>query len=87
MSKVFTICALLVLLTFPLNSASIVGAAGIANEDSTKLSFDPTNNLIIITATLNRKGPFRFLLDTGASHHVMKPELAQALGLKVTLLS
>lgn len=86
MSKVLIICALLILLVFPSSSspAPIVGAAFIAGEESTRLSFDPTNNLIIITATLNGKGPFRFLLDTGASHHVVKADVAQALGLKVT---
>lgn len=84
MSKVLTIYALLILLVLPLcpSHVSIVSADFTADKDSTRLSFDPANNLIIITATLNGKGPFRFLVDTGASHHVMKPELAQALGLK-----
>lgn len=52
-------------------------------ESSTIISFDPANDLIVINAAINGKGPFRFLLDTGASHHVMTPELAQSLGLKV----
>lgn len=79
MSRVFTIFALLIMLALPLSCAAFI-----ADKDSTSLSFDPANNLIVITATLNGKGPFRFLVDTGASHHVMKPEAAQALGLKVT---
>jgi hypothetical protein len=50
----------------------------VADGDSTSLSFDSANNLIVITVTLNGKGPFRFLLDSGASHHVMQPEFEVA---------
>ena len=86
MSKVLTSYVLLILLAFTLRPycQSAVHAASALDKDSTKLSFDPANNLIVIPATINGKGPFRFLLDTGASHHVMKPELARTLGLKVT---
>jgi predicted aspartyl protease len=55
----------------------------IKGQSSTSLSFDPANDLIVVNATVNGKGPFRFLLDTGASHNVMTPELARSLGLKV----
>ena len=80
------IFALLILFALPRASARalLADAALAADENSTRFSFDPTDNLIVIAATLNGKGPFRFLLDTGASHHVIKPELARALGLKVT---
>ena len=86
MSKLLTSYALLISLALTLSPycQSIVHAASALDKDSTRISFDPANNLIIISATINGKGPFRFLLDTGASHHVMKPELAQTLGLKVT---
>jgi hypothetical protein len=57
--------------------------AYIEDQSSTTLSFDPANDLIVINATINGKGPLRFLLDTGASHNVMTPELVQSLGLKV----
>src|SRR3712207_8139356 len=48
-SRVLTICAGLILLALPLSSphASIVSAAFIADNDSTSLSFDPANNLIV----------------------------------------
>lgn len=55
----------------------------VEGESSTNLPFDPAGDLIVVEATVNGKGPFRFLLDTGASHNVMTPELAQSLGLKV----
>jgi predicted aspartyl protease len=85
MCKALAIYALLFLSAIPLNASAMSesSAAFTEDKDSTRLSFDPANNLIIITAALNGKGSFRFLLDTGATHHVMKPELAQALGLKV----
>jgi predicted aspartyl protease len=85
-SKILTTSALLILLVLPVSAfpTSLLSNSSIKDTDSTSLPFDSANNLIVITATLNGRGPFRFLLDTGASHHVMKPEIAQALGLKVT---
>lgn len=85
-SKILTPSALLILLVLQVSAfpTSLLSNASIKDRDSTSLPFDSANNLIVIKATLNGKGPFRFLLDTGASHHVMKPEIAQALGLKVT---
>lgn len=85
-SKILSTSALLILLVLPVNAfpTPILSNTSIKDGDSTSLRFDSANNLIVITATLNGKGPFRFLIDTGASHHVMKPEVAQALGLKVT---
>ena len=53
------------------------------SQSSTTLPFDATNDLIVINAIINGKGPFRFQIDTGASHHVMTPELVRALGLRV----
>jgi predicted aspartyl protease len=85
MSKILRIYALLILLVLTAASSHPcnVSAADQAFEDSTKLPFDQANNLIVIPVTLNGRGPLRFVLDTGASHHVMKRELAQSLGLKV----
>ena len=85
MCKVLTVCALLVLLAHPsAASPTLTRAFAPAEErDATTLPFDPANNLIVIAAALNGRGPFRFLLDTGATHHVLKPEAARALGLKL----
>ena len=53
------------------------------SQSSTTLAFDAATDLIVINAIINGKGPFRFQIDTGASHHVMTPELARSLGLSV----
>lgn len=37
---------------------------------------------VVIAATVNGKGPFRFIVDTGATHSTITPALARALGLK-----
>jgi predicted aspartyl protease len=53
------------------------------DKSSTSVPFDSANDLIIVGVTINGKGPFRFLLDTGASHFVMTPDLARTVGIKV----
>ena len=40
---------------------------------------------IVVPVMLDGKGPFRFVVDTGASHCTASPQLAQALGLKPEL--
>jgi predicted aspartyl protease len=37
---------------------------------------------VVVPATINGKGPFRFIVDTGATHSTITPDLARALGLK-----
>jgi predicted aspartyl protease len=37
---------------------------------------------VVVPATVNGKGPFRFIVDTGATHSTITPDLARALGLK-----
>ena len=58
--------------TLPLNQRSPV-----------TIPFDRGNNLVIIEATINDRGPFRFVLDTGSSHHFLSRALAETLGLKL----
>lgn len=80
-----TVYALLILLS--ISTASRVATsskAGWGDAESTTVPFDSQNNLIVISATLNAKGPYRFVLDTGASRHVLRSETAHALGLTVT---
>lgn len=84
MRKIFIACALFILPAVPINAFPIsLPNTARGDERLNSLPFDSANDLIVIDATLNGKGPFRFLLDTGASHHVMTPELAQSLGLQV----
>jgi hypothetical protein len=77
-----TICILIflqVLVACQFHSSSLKAYASVPN--ATTVQFDPANNMIVVKATLNGEGPYRFLVDTGASSHVIKPELAQKLGL------
>ena len=53
-------------------------------SQTTKVSFDGDNNLIVVKATINGRGPFRLLVDTGSSHHLLSREVADQLGLKTT---
>src|SRR5262249_35158198 len=39
---------------------------------------------VVVAATVNGKGPFRFIVDTGATHSTVSPALVRALGLKPT---
>ena len=41
---------------------------------------------VVVAATVNGKGPFRFIVDTGATHSTVTPDLVRALGLKPTEL-
>ena len=55
------------------------------NQGATSITipFSGANNLVVIAATINGQGPFRFALDTGSSGHVLNREIAQRLGLKI----
>jgi hypothetical protein len=50
---------------------------------SITVPFSATNNLVVINATINGEGPFRFALDTGSSVHVLNRGIAERLGLKM----
>ncbi|HEX8722374.1 MAG TPA: retroviral-like aspartic protease family protein [Pyrinomonadaceae bacterium] len=85
MCKALIVCALL-FVSAPRPAAGAAPrpvAAPAEGRETASLPFDAANNLVVVAATLNGKGPFRFLLDTGASHHVLKPEVARSLGLKL----
>ncbi len=44
--------------------------------------FTLANQLILLDVRINGKGPFTFVLDTGAGATLLSPELASTLGLK-----
>jgi hypothetical protein len=52
-------------------------------QTSITLPFSGANHLVVITATINGQGPFRFALDTGSSVHVLNRNIAVRLGLKI----
>lgn len=63
--------------------AAAYGTSRAEEESATTVPFDGANDLIVVNVLLNGKGPFRLLLDSGASVHSITPELAKALGLKI----
>jgi predicted aspartyl protease len=42
---------------------------------------------VVVPVTINGRGPFRFIVDTGANHSTITPDLVQALGLKTDTTS
>lgn len=50
---------------------------------SITIPFNGVSNLVVITASINGQGPFRFALDTGSSVHVLNREIAERLGLRI----
>jgi predicted aspartyl protease len=40
------------------------------------------NPLILVPVHVNHKGPYQFILDTGASHCLLSPEIAETLGVR-----
>jgi predicted aspartyl protease len=56
--------------------------------DDTTLFASPTRKdrigRILVPVTINGQGPFRLIVDTGASYSTVSPELAQTLGLEAS---
>lgn len=56
------------------------------NEHDAKLFALPTTHdhigRVVVPVMVNDQGPFRFIVDTGANHSTISPELVQRLGLK-----
>jgi predicted aspartyl protease len=70
------------------DSASVEGRAGtIAAPSPTEELFASPTTLdhigrVVIPVMIDGRGPFRFVVDTGANHSTVSPALVQALGLK-----
>lgn len=61
----------------------LAGAAGHAGSPKVELPFDlDAQGAVVVAATVQGLGPFRFLLDTGSTHSAISDELAAALVLK-----
>jgi predicted aspartyl protease len=71
--------------TEPLSAPAVAIAAP---DDDTTLLAVPTRidriGRIVVPVMINGQGPFRFIVDTGASHSVVSPALAAKLGLTPT---
>ncbi len=72
----------------PASSASIPGDHPLSRAESEEASLFalPTNHdhigRVVVAAMVNGKGPFRFIVDTGATHSTVSPGLVHALGLQ-----
>jgi predicted aspartyl protease len=58
-----------------------------ASEEASLFALPTTHDHIgrvVVAAMVNGKGPFRFIVDTGATHSTVSPRLVQALGLQPT---
>jgi predicted aspartyl protease len=74
----------------PSRGASNTGVAATAGKEIPEATYAiPTRRdrvgRIMIPVRVNGRGPFQFVLDTGANTTVLAPQLAEALGLKVDL--
>jgi Aspartyl protease len=57
----------------------------VSKEESSLFALPTTRDHIgrvVVSATVNGKGPFRFIVDTGATHSTITPNLVRVLGLK-----
>lgn len=54
----------------------------VSGKELAIIPFDLVNNRPFIKVMVNGKGPFRFVIDTGASMSVLSDKAAQALGIK-----
>jgi predicted aspartyl protease len=57
----------------------------LSREQASLLALPTTRDHIgrvVVQATVNGRGPFRFIVDTGATHSTITPDLVRALGLR-----
>jgi predicted aspartyl protease len=83
------LAALLASLTEPVAAepASATIESKATSEEATLFALPTTFDHIgrvVVPAMVNGKGPFRFIVDTGATHSTVSPRLVRALGLKPT---
>lgn len=56
----------------------------LTDDQSVTVTYKEHGNSIVVPVTINGKGPYHLLLDTGASITLLKPSLVKALDLKST---
>ena len=69
----------------PSGSGSDQPLSRAASEEASLFALPTTHDHIgrvVVAAMVNGKGPFRFIVDTGATHSTVSPRLVQALGLQ-----
>jgi len=69
----------------PGSSEQQPAATTLSEEESSLFALPTTRDhigRIVVPVTVNGKGPFRFIVDTGATNSTITPELVRSLGLK-----
>ncbi|MCA1817489.1 MAG: aspartyl protease family protein [Acidobacteria bacterium] len=82
-SRALSIAAVLALAVTHGVARTRVEGARTKSDGAAVVPFDSSNDLIVLSVTLDGKGPFRLVLDTGATGHAISPQVAEELGLKV----
>jgi clan AA aspartic protease (TIGR02281 family) len=76
------------MLLLVLSAAQAAELPQIAPAEDATLFASPTRKdrigRILVPVMINGKGPYRFIVDTGASYSTISPQLAQTLGLEAT---
>lgn len=54
----------------------------VATASATEIPVELTGRVILVKAYVNDRGPYRFILDTGATETILTPATAKALGLR-----
>jgi hypothetical protein len=67
--------------TYSLPSTPLTGAVIAGDAASTTIPFRLLNNHVYVEATVNGKGPYTFIVDTGG-HTLLSPRLVEDVGLK-----
>ena len=83
--RVSSLWALLAGLAQPAIATADASSAVLSRQESSLFALPTTRDHIgrvVVAATVNGKGPFRFIVDTGATHSTITPDLARALELK-----
>ena len=79
--KAFSVAAPMPLTAYSRPTAPPTGATLDADAAAVTLPFQLLNNHIYVSAKVNGKGPYTFIVDTGG-HNLISPRLAAELGLK-----
>ncbi len=75
--------AVLIMLTLSVGQSLVPTKFSIAGDkSSTTLPFELIDNRVFVEVQLNRRGPFHFILDTGATGFSLADTTVQTLGLK-----
>jgi clan AA aspartic protease (TIGR02281 family) len=68
-----------------LNADNHPGQAQASTNNRTEVALLPqSDNTFVVPAMVNKKYMATFLIDTGASYTVITPQMAEALGIKIT---